>query len=72
MIMISRKSTIIGGNPGVEFEFHLPDNSDVKESRGFGKIFFTQRQEYVFVVIAREGSSLMSDKDKFLNVVAKL
>jgi hypothetical protein len=72
MIIVSKKSTIIGGNPGLEFEFHLPDNSDVKESRGFGKIFITQKQEYLFLIIATEGSTLMSGKDKFLNPTTKL
>jgi hypothetical protein len=72
MIIVSKKSTIIGGNPGVEFEFHLPDNSDIKESRGFGKIFITQKQEYLLVIVAKEGSRLMSGKDKFLNLITKL
>jgi hypothetical protein len=69
--LVSKKSILFAGSRGLEFEFEPHSgNLNKKRSKGFGKLFFKQNHEYLFMITASEGSALLAGKDKFLTPIA--
>ncbi|HKP36758.1 MAG TPA: hypothetical protein VJT71_07860 [Pyrinomonadaceae bacterium] len=62
--LVSKNFTSVHGAKALEFET-IPPNSE--GSRGYGKLILGSSRLYVALITAKENSSLLRQKDKFLN-----